>query len=57
LDVKKYESERGNELILITSDKRLDTAAKTEGLRTINPETIQLNEVEMLLAQSGSSVP
>ncbi|MDZ7292520.1 MAG: type II toxin-antitoxin system VapC family toxin [candidate division KSB1 bacterium] len=57
LDIKEFESERGNELVLVTSDMRLETAAKAEGLRIINPETIQLNEIETLLALPESSTP
>lgn len=41
--------DRGDELILVTADKRLVIAAEAEGLRVINPETTQLEEVGKLL--------
>jgi hypothetical protein len=43
------ESTDGNDLILITADKRLVTAAKAEGLQVINPENATLAEIEKLL--------
>jgi predicted nucleic acid-binding protein len=43
------ESKDGNDLILITADKRLVTAAKAEGLQVINPETATLAEIDKLL--------
>lgn len=57
LDIKQFENERGNELILVTSDKRLETAAKSEGLRVINPEAIQLSEIDLLLTPPKSFTP
>jgi len=39
----------GNEQILVSSDQRLVTAAKAEGLQVINPETATLAEIEKLL--------
>ncbi|MEK7728204.1 MAG: type II toxin-antitoxin system VapC family toxin [candidate division KSB1 bacterium] len=38
-----------HELILVTADKRLVSAAEAEGLRVINPETATLEEMEKLL--------
>jgi len=43
------EREDGNELILVTADQRLVTAAKAESLQVINPETATLAEVAKLL--------
>ena len=43
------EIDDGNELILVSADQRLVTAAKTEGLQVINPETATLAEIEKLL--------
>ena len=44
------ERQNGNELALVTSDHRLITAAKAEGLQVINPETATLAEIETLLS-------
>jgi hypothetical protein len=52
LDIAAFEKDGGNELSLVTADKRLDAAAKAEGLHTINPEMMTLNEIETLLASS-----
>ncbi len=49
LDLTDHERKQGNELILVTADKRLVTAAKAEGLQVINPETATLAEIEKLL--------
>ncbi len=49
LDINSLELERGRELLLVTADKRLVSAAEAEGLRVINPETANLEEVEKLL--------
>ena len=58
MDIAAFEKERGNALSLVTADKRLDAAAKAEGLHTINPELVSLSEIETLLASSaGSSMP
>jgi hypothetical protein len=57
LDIVAFEKDRGNEMSLVTADKRLDAAAKAEGLHTINPETMSLNEIETLLASSVSPTP
>jgi predicted nucleic acid-binding protein len=57
LDIAAFEKDRGNEVSLVTADKRLDAAAKAEGLHTINPETMSLNEIETLLALSASPTP
>jgi hypothetical protein len=50
MDNSAFEKERSDELILVTSDKRLQTAATAEGLRVINPETAKLDEIEALLS-------
>jgi len=54
-----FYSERkgGNELILVTADKRLVTAAKAEGLQVINPETATLAEIEKLLQSDSPAAP
>jgi predicted nucleic acid-binding protein len=57
LDIAAFEKDRGNEMSLVTADKRLDAAAKAEGLHTINPEALSLNEIEPLLASSVSPTP
>ena len=49
LDIAAHERRQGNELILVTADKRLVTATKAEGLQVINPETATLAEIEKLL--------
>ncbi|MGH7598892.1 MAG: type II toxin-antitoxin system VapC family toxin [bacterium] len=49
LDIAAYERKLSNELIIITADQRLVTAAKAEGLPVINPETATLAEIEKLL--------
>jgi predicted nucleic acid-binding protein len=49
LDIAAYERKLSNELILVTADQRLVTAAKTEGLKVINPETATLVEIEKML--------
>jgi predicted nucleic acid-binding protein len=50
LDLAAHERKQDNELILVTADNRLITAAKAEGLQVINPETAKLAEVEKLLS-------
>jgi predicted nucleic acid-binding protein len=50
LDLASVERKQGNDLILVTSDQRLITAAKAEGLQVINPETADLAEIEKLLS-------
>jgi predicted nucleic acid-binding protein len=55
LDINAHELEQGNELLLLTADKRLVTAAEGEGLRVINPEAATLVEVEALLAPASPS--
>lgn len=57
MDIKEFENARGNELILITSDKRLETAAKAEGLHVINPEAMPLSEIAKLLTPPESARP
>jgi len=57
MDISAFEKDRGSQLFLVTADKRLETAAKTEGLPTINPETIQLSEIDTLLASPESPAP
>ncbi|MCI0697636.1 type II toxin-antitoxin system VapC family toxin [candidate division KSB1 bacterium] len=49
LDLADHERKQNNELILVTADQRLVTAAKAEGLQVINPETATLAEIEKLL--------
>ncbi|MDZ7289026.1 MAG: type II toxin-antitoxin system VapC family toxin [candidate division KSB1 bacterium] len=49
LDIAAFERKQSNELILVTSDQRLVTAAIAEGLHVINPETATLVEIEKLL--------
>jgi predicted nucleic acid-binding protein len=51
------ERDDGNELILVTADLRLVTAAKAEALQVINPETATLAEIKKLLQPEPPPAP
>jgi len=57
LDLADHERKQNNELILVTADQRLVTAAKAEGLQVINPETATLAEIEKLLHPEPPPAP
>ena len=48
-NLKVFKVEATNDLILVSADQRLLTAAKAERLQVINPETATLAEIEQLL--------
>jgi hypothetical protein len=57
LDLAATEQKHGNDLILVTADQRLITAAKAEGLPVINPEIATLAEIEKLLQPESPPAP
>jgi predicted nucleic acid-binding protein len=54
IDITNLEREDGNDLILVTSDRRLQSAAEAEGIRTINPEVDSLEKIERLIQFTAS---
>ena len=55
IDIAKVKRGEGNDLILATSDRRLQTAAEAEGIRTINPEVDSLEKIERLIQSEASN--
>ena len=54
INIIKAKRDEGNDLILATSDRRLQTAAEAEGIRTINPELDNLEKIGKLIQPTAS---
>ena len=54
IDIAKATRDGGNDLMLATSDRRLQTAVEAEGIRTINPELDSLEKIEKLIQPLAS---
>jgi len=55
LNIAEVKRNSGNDLVLATSDRRLQTAAEAEGIRTINPEVVSLEKIERLIQSEAGN--